>query len=313
MSTFSGFPHVVESQQFSVESLEIIFSNARNMEFLVFLNRGCDMLKNRRMINLFYEPSTRTRLSFEMAMSYLGGQVFSTENAKDFSSAVKGESIDDTIRVLCGYKPDVIVLRHYEEGSAKRASKVSKVPIINAGDGSGQHPTQALIDLYTIQKKFGRIDDLVIAMVGDLKNGRTVRSLCYLLGKFEGIKIYFVSPSSAEMKGDIKEYLKKHGTNFYEVQDIRKIAYEVDVIYQTRTQKERGTDFEVGNSDSGFFIVNREVLGAMKKHSVIMHPLPRNDEISTEVDENHRAVYFEQAENGLYVRMALLEMILGPK
>lgn len=316
MAQFDGFPHVIESQQFPVASLEDVFESAKEMQFVVQYcknnSKQCDLLKGKKMINLFYEPSTRTRISFEIAMSYLGGHVFSTENAREFSSAIKGETIEDTIRVLCGYKADVIVLRHYEEGSAARAAKVSSVPIINAGDGKGQHPTQSLLDLYTIHKKFGRIDDLTIAMVGDLANGRTVRSLSYLLGKFEGIKIYFVSPECAKMKSDIKDYLQKHNTKFYEVNDLRSVAYEVDVIYQTRTQKERGSDFEKNNADGGFFMVNGEVLYSMKKHAIIMHPLPKNDEISPEVDQDHRAVYYEQAENGLYVRMALLRMILSP-
>lgn len=307
--TFKGFPHIIKSQQFSVEFLETIFYLANQIESNC---NGNDILKGQKMITFFYEPSTRTRASFEIAMDYLGGKVvFSTENAKEFSSGAKGETIEDTIKVLCGYKPDVIVLRYHEEGGAERAAKVSSVPIINAGDGRGQHPTQTLTDLYTIKKRFCYdINGFSIAMVGDLKNGRTVRSLSYLLGKFKSVKIYFVSPQSARMKDDVKGYLYQKGINFQEETDLRNVAGKVNVIYQTRIQKERGTNEDDFNS--GYFTVDKNILDLMKKDAIVMHPLPRNDEIMPEVDQDPRAVYFEQAENGLYVRMALLKMILAP-
>jgi len=193
--------HVIESQQFSPEILFRLFNRADE------LRDYCEKcLQDKIMASLFYEPSTRTRFSFESAMLRLGGKVIGTENAKEFSSAVKGESLEDSIRVLSNYC-DCIVIRHSEEGSAKKASEVSKVPVINAGDGKGQHPTQALLDVYTIYREFERLDNLKIAMVGDLSSGRTVRSLCYLLGKFKGIEIIFVSPGHLKMKEDIKEYL----------------------------------------------------------------------------------------------------------
>jgi len=263
-------------------------------------------------MTLFYEPSTRTRASFETAMDLLGGKVvFSTENARQFSSAAKGETLEDTIKILNGYYPDVIVLRYDEEGGAKRAAAVSKVPIINAGDGTGQHPTQALLDLYTIQKEIGRVSDTSIAMVGDLTRGRTVRSLSYLYTKFPGVKIYFISPEAAKMRDDIKEYLKEKGVGFEEGNDLRKVASRVDVIYQTRIQKERGNLLEKDDEKESFCVVNQEILNLMKEDAIILHPLPHVEELAPEVDGDKRATYFRQAENGLYVRMALLKMILS--
>ena len=264
------------------------------------------------MVTFFYEPSTRTRCSFEIAMEMLGGRVvFSTENAREFSSVAKGETIEDTMRVISGYFPNVIVLRSHEEGMAERASKVSMAPIINAGDGKGQHPTQALLDLYTIWKEIGRISEISIAMVGDLLNGRTVRSLSYLIGKFKNVKIYFVSPESLRMRDDIKEYLRRHDIWFTEDVDLRNVVSKVDVVYQTRTQKERGA--LVTEQEISAYIIGENTLEMMKDEAIVMHPLPRVGEILLEVDKDHRAAYFRQAQNGLFVRMALLLMLLGNK
>ncbi|MDP1538951.1 MAG: aspartate carbamoyltransferase [bacterium] len=301
--------HIIEAQQFKREWLEKdFFPLVKEMEAIV-KRGGSDVLRGKKMISFFYEPSTRTRCSFEVAMTLLGGKVvFSTENARQFSSVSKGETLEDTIRILNGYHPDVIVLRYDKEGGAEIAAQFSSAPIINAGDGTGEHPTQALLDIYTIQKEFGKIDGISIAMVGDLTQGRTVHSLSYLLGKFSGIKIYFVSPVSLKMKDEIKDYLKKQNISLSEETDLRKVAPLVDVIYQTRIQKERGSLID---ESQGFYNVNQEILNLMKKEAIIMHPLPRVDEISPEVDKDPRAVYFRQAENGLYVRMALLKMILS--
>ena len=308
--------HIIESQQFDRNFLEKeLFPLTKEMEKVV-KEGGSNLLSGKRMITLFYEPSTRTRASFEMAMDLLGGRVvFSTENARQFSSAAKGETLEDTIRILNGYYPDVIVLRYDEEGGAKRAAEVSSVPIINAGNGTGQHPTQALLDLYTIRKEIGKIEGTSIAMVGDLTRGRTIRSLSYLYTKFPEVKIYFISPEVMRVKDDIKDYLKSKKVWFEEGNDLRKIAPKVDVIYQTRTQKERGSvldynplTFQQGKS---FCIVNQEVLNLMKKDAIVMHPLPHVEEIAPEVDRDPRAAYFRQAENGLYIRMALLKMILS--
>ena len=301
--------HIIEARQFKREWLEKdFFPLARNMEKIV-REGGSDILEGKRMISLFYEPSTRTRCSFEAAMTLLSGRViFSTENARQFSSVSKGETLEDTIKILNGYHPNVIVLRSDEEGMAQRAAKVSRVPIINAGDGGGEHPIQALSDIYTIQKELGKIDGISIALVGDLSQGRTVHSLSYLLSKFSGIKIYFVSPASLKIRDEIKDYLRKQNVFLFEETDLRKVAPLVDAIYQTRIQRERGSSIA---GSEGFYIVNQEILNLMKKESIIMHPLPRVDEISPEVDGDPRAAYFRQAENGLYVRMALLRMLLS--
>jgi aspartate carbamoyltransferase catalytic subunit len=262
------------------------------------------------MATIFYEPSTRTRLSFEAAIAKLGGDIISTENAKEFSSAAKGESLEDTIRIVSGYA-DVIVLRHYESGAADRAAKVSPVPIINAGDGPGQHPTQALLDIYTINKEIGKLDGISIAMVGDLSYSRTVRSLAYLLAKYKNIKIYFVAPEVVRMREDIKEYLDEHAVSFSEETDLVKVSSKVDVIYQTRIQKERfGEKLDDYEKAKDKYIIDKEILKYMKKRAIIMHPLPRVNEIKIEVDKDPRAAYFRQAQNGLYIRMALLKMIL---
>jgi len=308
---FDGWPDVIEAHQFSRPWLENeLFPLIKEMEEVV-AKGGCDILRSKIMGTLFWEPSTRTRFSFETAMLKLGGNVVATENAREFSSAVKGETLEDTIRTLSQYFLDVIVMRHYEDGAAARAAAVSSVPIINAGDGKGQHPTQALLDVYTIKKEFGHIDAIRVAMVGDLINGRTVRSLSYLLAKFLGVKLYFVAPECAQMKQDIKDYLTKHGTRFEELTDLHDVAGEVDVIYQTRSQKERGSTFDRNDHSIGFFMINKGILELMKPNAIIMHPLPRIDEIDADVDVDPRAAYFRQAGNGLYTRMALLKMILA--
>ncbi len=303
--------HVVKAQQFDVEILDEIFRTADEMENIVKKYGGSDELKGKIMATLFYEPSTRTRLSFESAMIRLGGRMISTENARDFSSSAKGETLADTMRVISGYC-DIIVLRHYESGSAEIASQVSSVPVINAGDGAGQHPTQALLDVYTIYKEFHRVKDLSIAMVGDLANGRTVRSLCYLMAKFPGNKIYFVAPDIVKMKDDIKIYLKRHNIEFSEEQDLHDVVSKADIVYMTRIQKERFVD-RAGEYEQakGKYIIDKSVLECMKKESIILHPLPRVDEITLDVDADSRARYFQQSQNGVYVRMALLHLILA--
>lgn len=302
--------HVIEAQQFDVDLLNAIFATAREMEQVV-QHYGSNILGRRVMASLFYEPSTRTRLSFESAMTRLGGAVLTTENAQEFSSASKGETLEDTIRVIAGYS-DVIVLRHFESGASRRAADVSEVPIINAGDGAGQHPTQSLLDMYTISREIGRLDSISIALVGDLSNGRTVRSLCYLLAKYPNPKIYFVAPDIVRMKGDIKEYLTRHKIEFSEVENLHHVASEVDVLYQTRIQRERfGDNLEHYEKARGKYIVNESVLECMRDDAIVMHPLPRIDEIDPAVDADPRAAYFRQAHNGLYVRMALLKMLLA--
>ena len=304
--------HVYESQQFDLELLDIIFNVADEMkkDLSAGQRHYSQALKDKIMASLFYEPSTRTRFSFESAMARLGGSILTTENAKEFSSAAKGETLYDSTRVMCGYA-DLIVMRHNEPGSAKRAAEASSVPVINAGDGSGQHPTQALLDLYTIKDCFPTVDGLSIAMVGDLKYGRTVRSLSYLLTKYDNITIYFVSPSVCRMDDDLKDYLTINNVEWQEEGSLEKVLPLVDCVYMTRIQKERFNDLEDYQRASGKYILGLDQVKLMKEKSIIMHPLPRVDEISREVDEDPRAKYFEQAENGIYIRMALLFLLLG--
>jgi aspartate carbamoyltransferase catalytic subunit len=302
--------HVVEAQDFNRGMLEELFESAHIMERVV-ARGGSNLLAGRIMASLFYEESTRTRFSFETAMLRLGGSVISTENARQFSSVSKGETLEDTIRIMNAYA-DVIILRHYESGAARRAADISRVPIINGGDGTGQHPTQAFLDLYTIQKELGHIDDLSIAVVGDLANGRTVRSLCYLLAKYRNVRIHMVAPEVVRMRDDIKAYLVRHDVWFREETDLRAIAPELDVVYQTRIQKERfGDRTEDYLAARGVYIVDRELLQSLKARSIVMHPLPRIEEINVDVDSDTRAAYFRQAQNGLYIRMAILAACLG--
>jgi aspartate carbamoyltransferase catalytic subunit len=290
--------------------LEELFSTARVMEKVVE-DGGSKLLDGCIMASLFYEESTRTRFSFETAMHRLGGSVISTENARQFSSVSKGETLEDTIRIMNGYA-DVIVMRHYESGAARRAADISRVPIVNAGDGTGQHPTQAFLDLYTIEKELGGIDNISIAVVGDLANGRTVRSLCYLLAKYRNVRVYMVAPEVVRMREDIKEYLSRHDVRWTEETDLRDIVGEVNVLYQTRIQKERfGDRTEDYLSARGVYVVDRELLKSLRQDAIVMHPLPRVDEITVEVDGDPRAAYFRQAQNGVFIRMALLAGCLG--
>ncbi len=302
--------HVLEAQQFSRDVMNEIFDVTREMEHVVS-RYGSNILNRRIMATLFYEPSTRTRLSFEAAMYRLGGEVITTESAREFSSAAKGETLEDTIRIVEGYS-DVIVLRHYEGGSARRAADAASVPIINAGDGPGQHPTQALLDVYTIQKEIGRLDGIHVALVGDLANGRTARSLAYLLTKYEGVKLYFVAPNVVRMRDDIKGYLTEHGVVFEEEEDLMSVMSKVDVVYQTRIQRERfGDRIQDYERARGKYIIDMETMSALSENAIVMHPLPRVDEIDPAVDTDPRAAYFRQAHNGVFIRMALLQMVLG--
>lgn len=305
----AGLYHVIEAQQFDREILNRIFGVTREMENVVS-RYGSSILNRRIMATLFYEPSTRTRLSFEAAMYRLGGEVITTESAREFSSAAKGETLEDTIRIVEGYA-DVIVMRHYESGSARRAADVASVPILNAGDGPGQHPTQALLDLYTIEKEIGKIDGIKVALVGDLANGRTARSLAYLLAKYNDVKMYFVAPDVVRMKDDIKEHLEENGVAFEEEDDLMKVMSEVDVVYQTRIQRERfGDRIKDYEKARGKYIIDKKTMSSLSDDAIVMHPLPRVDEIDPEVDQDPRAAYFRQAHNGVFIRMALLQMVL---
>jgi aspartate carbamoyltransferase catalytic subunit len=300
--------HVIDSQQFSRPLLEELFQRADEMR--ADPHRAAGRLQGRVMAALFYEPSTRTRLSFESAMLRLGGRTMGTDNAREFSSVAKGETLEDTIRIVAGYA-DVIVLRHHEEGAARRAAAVSDVPVINGGDGKGQHPTQSLLDLYTIRDELGRVDGVRVAMVGDLANGRTVRSLAYLLTRYRDVEIWFVAPAQVAMRQDIKDQLDEHGVRWHETDDLDSVLPDVDVVYQTRIQKERFADEAAYQAVKGVYVIDRESMRRMRKDTIVMHPLPRLDEIAHEVDGDPRAAYFRQARNGVQVRMALLDMVLS--
>lgn len=304
--------NVIESQQFDFETLQEIFNLTRRVKES---SANEKLLRGNIVAMLFYEESTRTRFSFEIATLRLGGQFIATENARHFSSAAKGESLEDTIRVLSGYPIDLIVLRYYEGGGAKRAQGVSRVPIVNAGDGQDQHPTQALLDLYTMIEYFGELKGKKIGFVGDLERGRTVRSLCYFLAKhYPENEIYLISPEEARMESEIKDYLTGKGVIWHETTELKPVLSHLDIVYQTRVQKERfgGNKplLETVQSKSEQLYITEETLAEMKKDAIIMHPLPRNDEIQYAVDKDGRAKYFDQAKNGCYVRMALLRMIL---
>jgi aspartate carbamoyltransferase catalytic subunit len=300
--------HVIESQQFTVPLLMELFDRAKAMERIVARGGTLDY-QHKIMATLFYQPSTRTRICFEAAMHRLGGRVCSTEHATIFSSEVEGEQLEDTIRIISGYA-DVIVLRHSELGGAARAASVSKVPVINAGDGSGgQHPTQALLDLYTIFRERRTLDGLAIAMVGELDRGRTVRSLAYLLSKFDRIKMYFVSPPEMQMKQDILQHLEEHNIWYSLESELDRVIGDVDVIYVTQIRPGRMLE----QTRLRRYFMDASVLQKTRPNAMIMHPLPRTLELDKAVDDDARASYFQQATNGLYVRMALLTMVLESK
>jgi aspartate carbamoyltransferase catalytic subunit len=299
--------HIVESQQFDVDFLAALFAKAEAFSREGFIG---DLTTRTIMASLFYEPSTRTRFSFEAAMHRLGGSVVTTENAREFSSFAKGETLEDSIHILSGYV-DLIVMRHNEIGAAKRAAEISPVPIINGGDGAGQHPTQALLDLFTLYRKFQRIEGLKVAMVGDLRYGRTVRSLAYLLSKYREVELWFVAPPVSQMHQDIKGYLDRQGVVWHDADSLDDVLGKVDCVYMTRIQKERFLDVKEFEAANNMFRLTRDNVQAMREDAIIMHPLPRVNEIDPAVDDDPRAVYFEQARNGLWVRMAVILYCLG--
>jgi aspartate carbamoyltransferase catalytic subunit len=303
-SETSKLSHVIESQQFTLPLLMDLFQRSRGMERVV-AHGGTLEYQNKILANLFYHPSTRTRFCFEAAMYRLGGKVLSTEHASAFSSEVAGEQIEDSIRIVANYS-DVIVVRHPQSGGAQRAAQVSPVPVINAGDGEGgQHPTQALLDLYTIYRE-RPLTGLSVAIIGELDRGRTARSLAYLLAKFDRVKIFFVAPPELQMKSDILEYLDERGVRYELESEVDRVIGEADVIYQTRIRPERVMDRQRVRR----YAIDSALLGKIKSDALILHPLPRTVELDKAVDDDPRALYFRQAANGLCVRMALLTMLL---
>ena len=267
-------------------------------------------LPGQLLATVFYEPSTRTRFSFEAAMHRLGGQVLSAENATRASSAAKGESLEDAIRVISGYAQG-IVLRHPEVGAADRAAQVATVPVINAGDGAGHHPTQALLDLYTMKKELGRLDHLRVGLAGDLRNGRTVRSLALLLSRFPGNELVLISPPALRMGEDVVGLLQQAQQGVQETEDLVGAIAGLDVLYQTRIQAERFESSEEYERHRGVYVVTLEVMRRLPEHAILMHPLPRLEEIDPLVDADPRAAYFRQARNGLWARMAVLDWAMA--
>ncbi|MFQ5922980.1 MAG: aspartate carbamoyltransferase [Anaerolineales bacterium] len=294
--------------QFRRDDLEYIFGVAKEMRSMVERVGTFDLLKGKILANLFYEPSTRTSSSFLAAMERLGGSVIPI-NEVTYSSVAKGESLPDTIRTLQCYA-DVIVLRHPEVGAAKLAAQHASKPIINAGDGIGEHPTQALLDLFTIQEELGKLDGLTVTMLGDLKYGRTVHSLSRLLSSFD-VHINYVSPDILGMPPELLTELTREGMPQRAYTTLAPALPETDVLYVTRVQKERFEDVDEYESVKDAYIITPETMLEAKDEMIVMHPLPRVGEISMEVDDDPRAAYFRQMEYGLYVRMALLAMVLG--
>jgi len=267
-------------------------------------------LAGRILATMFYEPSTRTRFSFEASMLRLGGGVMTAENAKESSSAAKGESIADTVRVIGGYA-DAIVMRHFERGAVKAAAEASPVPVINAGDGAGEHPTQALLDVYTIRKELGRLDGLRVAVVGDLKNGRTIHSLLPLLSLYPQLRVTLVAPPSLRLPKEYTDELWDRGVVVDETEEFGAEVREADVVYMTRVQQERFASVEEYEKVKAVYVLTERVADELKPDAIIMHALPRLEELPAGVDKNLRSAYFRQAKNGLYVRMALLAYLLG--
>ncbi len=296
---------IISIEDFSREEITYILNISKTMEPIA--TQGSDMLKGKILATLFFEPSTRTRLSFETAMHKLGGAVIGFAEA-DITSVKKGESLADTVRTVENYA-DVIALRHPLDGAAKLAAELAKVPIINGGSGSEEHPTQALMDLYTLQKEKGKIDGLKIALVGDLRYGRTVHSLAYALSLYN-IDLYLISPESLRMRREVLRAIQNK-IPVTEDSNLEKVIPQVDVLYVTRIQKERFPDPEEYARVKGVYKINLDTLSTAKKDLTILHPLPRVDEIAPEVDGTPQARYFSQVRNGVVVRMALLALVLG--
>jgi aspartate carbamoyltransferase catalytic subunit len=306
----SGFygQDVISVRQFSRENLTYIFDVADEMRAIVKRVGSSDLLKGHVLACVFYEPSTRTSSSFIAAMSRLGGSIIPINEVR-YSSVTKGESLPDTIRTLESYA-DVIVLRHPEVGASTVAAEYARKPIINAGDGVGEHPTQALLDLYTIQSELGRLDGLHVAMAGDLRYGRTIHSLARLLCLYD-VRMTFISPEILRLPLDVMNEVKAQNKTVHETYHVHDVIADVDVLYITRVQRERFADQAQFESVKDYYVITPELMEGAKEQMIIMHPLPRVGEISYALDDDPRAAYFRQMENGMYIRMALLAAVLG--
>ena len=300
---------ILSVDQFNRDNLSYIFTRSEEMAEMVDRVGACDLLKDYVLACVFYEPSTRTSASFIAAMERLGGKVIPITQGIQYSSVSKGESLVDTMLTLEKYS-DLIVLRHPEVGSAAQAAKYASVPIINAGDGIGEHPTQALLDIFTIRKELGKIDGLRVAMVGDLRNGRTVHSLTKLLLDYD-VSLRYVSPDTLRLPLNLMNEIINKGKDVREYDRVEQVIADVDVLYVTRIQKERFTDMAHYEEVKNYFEITPEVMAQAKPDMIVMHPLPRVGEIHYHVDKDPRAAYFRQVRNGMFVRMALLAAVLG--
>lgn len=299
---------IISLRDFDKKDVDLVLQQSKKMDTLLQKHGVLDAARGKVLATLFFEPSTRTRLSFETAMSRLGGKVIGFSGTEG-TSVSKGETLSDTIQTAARYS-DVMVMRHPLEGSARRASEISPVPVINGGDGANQHPTQTLLDLYTILKSKGRIGSLAITMVGDLKYSRTVHSLGYALAMFKGVKLNLVSPKELRMPSHYVDELSASMT-IRETENLASAVKDSDIVYVTRIQRERFPDPQEYEQLKGSYVINRSVIARARKGVMVMHPLPRVDEISTGVDSLEQAAYFEQARNSIPVRMALLKLVMG--
>lgn len=300
---------ILSVDQFDRAKLDYIFARGREMRDMVKTAGASDLLKGFVLACLFYEPSTRTSSSFIAAMARLGGGIIPITQGVQFSSVSKGETLQDTVKTLEQYS-DVIVLRHPEIGSAKQAAEAASIPVLNAGDGPGEHPTQALLDLFTIREELGQIDGLKIAMVGDLRYGRTVQSLTKLLLQYN-VTLRFVSPEVLRLPLNTMNQVIDAKIPARETHDVADVIENADVLYVTRVQKERFSDLAQYESVKNFYEITPALMSKAKEKMVVMHPLPRVGEIHTSVDADPRAAYFRQVQNGMYIRMALLAAVLG--
>jgi aspartate carbamoyltransferase catalytic subunit len=300
--------HIISTKDFSREEIDFILDRAERLEPYARTG-GLGLLKDKVVATLFFEPSTRTKLSFDTAVKRLGGDTIGFDSSES-TSVVKGETLSDTIKIIESYA-DAIVIRHPREGAARMASEVSRVPVINAGDGAGHHPTQTLLDLYTMRKECRKpIGDLKVAIVGDLRYGRTVHSLAYALSLYD-TKLCFVSPEQLRMPESIINYLRKHGVELLETPRIEDVLENVDVLYMTRIQKERFPDPSEYLKVAGAYRITPDTLGSVKDDMIVMHPLPRVNEIDPGVDATRHARYFQQAFYGVPIRMAVLSLVMG--
>lgn len=300
--------HLMSPMDFTVAELDKLMDLANDIERNP--DKYSEKCKGKKLATCFYEPSTRTRLSFEAAMLNLGGQVLGFASA-DSSSAAKGESVSDTIRVISCYA-DICAMRHPKEGAPLVASKMSKIPVINAGDGGHEHPTQTLTDLLTIRSLNGQIGNMTIGLCGDLKFGRTVHSLINALVRYDNIKFVLISPGELRIPGYIREdVIKKNNIEYHEVERLEDAIPDLDILYMTRVQEERFFNEEEYLRMKGFYILDADKMKLAKEDMLVLHPLPRVNEISVEVDDDKRAAYFKQAQYGVYIRMALIITLLG--